>query len=294
MPHYEPLPSLAAQPFSLVIPVFPCRGKAPPIPDQAGDALVEFVRTFPLPGGVGEVITVEGAGGIARFGADSGHPVFEIPWEGEGGPWIAKAMALANFPRTLILASGEGQCLPSENDLKTMAEKLEMSHLVLFPRPQKNWHPISRKLWDLWMGTRKWIFALDPRGYPKWPGLASWFRRLAACWVMGVPGEDPESPLRMIRSNLSRGMVLQSRGNFVWVEMLAKATFLGALVEELPVSASEEGGASKPSRELPGPNWWKDFRTVFSNPQFGKPWSPVQEEGEKPDSESVSVTQVLF
>lgn len=291
MPQYEPLPSLAGLPFSLIVPGIQGIGPTNPSFESAGEALAEFIRTFPVPGGIGEVIAAEVKERIVEI---PGLPVYEIPWEGVTGAWITKAMSMAKFPRTLILPPGEGQGLPGGNDLKILADKLEMAHLVLLPRPQKNWHPVPRKFWDLCMWMRKWIFALEPKGDPKWPGLEPWFRRLVSRWILGAPGEDPDSPIRMVRSSLIRGMDFQSGGNFVWVEMLAKATFLGALVEELPVPSKGSKSKAKEYAEIPGPDWWTDFRTVFGDPQFGKPWSPLSQEGEKTESDTRTVTQVLF
>lgn len=86
--------------------------------------------------------------------------------------------------------------------------------------------------------------------------LTSLFRRL----VFAVPILDVDSPCQLHRTEKLRAIPLQSGSSFVNVEILAKATFLGHLLDEVEIPA------------LVGTVWgrgrFKDLRVVLKAPTF--------------------------
>ena len=65
-------------------------------------------------------------------------------------------------------------------------------------------------------------------------------------------------------------LLLQSRGDFVQTELVAKANFLGCLLAEVPVDFLRAGTAA------PDPYWQQDMKIVFSSPDFGPPPPPKE------------------
>ena len=267
MPQYHPPRSLAGQPFSWVIADFQ--------PDLA--ALQAFVRAFPSEPGIRQVIAP-----VAIPTLEPGLEATEVPAEaGQGmGGWLSRALVEARFERVLVLG-GPVERYPSGATLSLMADKLDLAHLVLAPRPQNRPGALARGMHGLWNGMARWILALEAKPEPRWPGWSAWTRRLASRWVLAVPGNDPGTPHRMLRREMIPSLNLQSASGFAWVEMVAKATFLGALVEELPTPTRGEGDPPVIPAE---PDWWRDFRKLCSDPVFGRPWNPHQ--ADSPGTES--------
>lgn len=258
MPQYQPPPSLTGQPFTLVI-----TDHRP----EALAALESLIQTFPCQPGIQQVITATEWASPAFP-----DPLVVDPHPGEGqGPWLSRALEQARAGRILLLG-GPPEGYPGPDKLKQMAEKLDLAHLVLAPRPQSRWSGLGRLFHGVWSRLGQWGLALDPKPEPGWPGWGAWLRRGAARWVMAVPGNDPETPIRMLRREMGPALNLQSPTAFARVEMIAKATFLGALVEELPIPLTL-------AREKTGPDgvpgWWADFRALCSDPVFGTPWNPL-------------------
>ncbi|WP_165070908.1 hypothetical protein [Paludisphaera rhizosphaerae] len=102
--------------------------------------------------------------------------------------------------------------------------------------------------------------------------LARIVRRL----VFGVPVADVYSPLRLHRAEKLWEIPLQSGSSFVNVEVLAKATFLGHILDEPKIPA------------LAGTTWRKgsfhDLNVVFKKPTFRRP--PEYQSGPFEESES--------
>jgi hypothetical protein len=87
--------------------------------------------------------------------------------------------------------------------------------------PLKCDHVIGRRSVALKARVRRWIAA-------RWPHL-----------IYGVPVVDIYSPCRLHRREPLAAIPLQSRSAFVGLEILAKATFLGQLIDEVGVPPLE-------------------------------------------------------
>ena len=102
-------------------------------------------------------------------------------------------------------------------------------------------------------------------GRPAGPAtaLARFVAKVVRRVVFGVPVADVHSPLRLHRAEKLRDIPLQSGSSFVDVEILAKATFLGHVLDEPTVPA------------LAGVTWrrgaMRDLNLVFKKPTFRRP-----------------------
>jgi glycosyltransferase involved in cell wall biosynthesis len=94
----------------------------------------------------------------------------------------------------------------------------------------------------------------------RWAG-----RCLLERWVFGVRLTDATCPFKLFRRTVFDHLPLQSHGDFVHTEVVAKANFLGCLLAEAPVEFHRTGTAG------PDPYWKMDMRLVFRNPDFGPP-----------------------
>lgn len=111
---------------------------------------------------------------------------------------------------------------------------------------------------DLVTGYRQ----LPPGSRMPWSDWAyRWFVRLA----FGVPMRDNGCLFLMARRSGFARIVVQSDSLFAHVEVLAKANFLGSLMDEAPVSCP----SLSPRSDCSCRGIFADARQVFSHPDFG-------------------------
>jgi hypothetical protein len=130
------------------------------------------------------------------------------------------------------------------------------------PPPREAWEPLLKAL-----DQADHVWMRRPTGLPlaAWWWLARALRRL----VLGVPLMDVHAPLSLHRVEKLRAIPLQSGSSFVDVELPAKATFLGHVLDE----------ANAPA--LARPTWnrgrLRDARRLFKAPTFRR--GPVEGSG---------------
>jgi glycosyltransferase involved in cell wall biosynthesis len=104
------------------------------------------------------------------------------------------------------------------------------------------------------------------------PGWLSW-KRHAGQWlarlVFGVRNRDVGCPYRLLRRDILPRMPIQSKGPFVHVEMLAKATFLERYIGEDVALGDWARPFPFNERDEKGDSVWADARRVFQRPNFG-------------------------
>ncbi len=103
--------------------------------------------------------------------------------------------------------------------------------------------------------------------------VGRWLASLPWRWLFAVPVCDVQSPCSIHRTATLKAIPLQSLTDFVTIEILAKATFLGQLLDEVAIPPIEE---SKPHISM------QDFLRVFRHPTFRLPSIPAEDpEGER-------------
>jgi hypothetical protein len=105
---------------------------------------------------------------------------------------------------------------------------------------------------------------LEPR--PGWGGWAAWCKSQRDRWIYGLRLWDVGSAFKLFRKSVLDRMVIQSDGEFIHAEILAKANFRGCLIAEVPIS--RPGGAFKGVAEPKLASESSDRRRVFRQPEF--------------------------
>ena len=128
---------------------------------------------------------------------------------------------------------------------------------VAVPALWKNVGRLYRGFCRLFLGL-----PLDP--LPGWYGIGDHVRSWFVWIVYGVPLEDPTSAFKVYRTDFLRSFPIQSDGDFVQIELVAKSTFLTCILDEMPLSPK--------SAAIPPATWNRaDRKKVFGNPQFRNP-----------------------
>jgi hypothetical protein len=96
--------------------------------------------------------------------------------------------------------------------------------------------------------------------------LGRWLGWLPWKLIFAVPIRDVHSPYQLHRREKLAAFPLQSESAFLDVEILAKATFLGQLLDEVDVPAAESVPVP-----VSDPVSWRDFVEVCRNPAFLHP-----------------------
>jgi glycosyltransferase involved in cell wall biosynthesis len=123
----------------------------------------------------------------------------------------------------------------------------------------------SRQKWlnRLYRGFVRVVFGYLPEPPKGWLGAAEnrywWKCRL----LFGIRVGDINSKFKLFRRSVFDRIVIQSDGEFIHAELLAKANFLGCMMDEIVLA----------DRQVPPPlpDVKKELRRVFRNPKFRSP-----------------------
>jgi glycosyltransferase involved in cell wall biosynthesis len=120
-----------------------------------------------------------------------------------------------------------------------------------------------RRLGGLYRALVRVVFGYTPEPPKGWLGPAEsrywWKCRL----LFGLRVGDINSKFKLFRRSVFDRMVLQSDGEFIHAEILAKANFLGCLMDEIPLGDRPD---PPPVPDVGGEMW-----TVFRDPRFRSP-----------------------
>jgi hypothetical protein len=100
---------------------------------------------------------------------------------------------------------------------------------------------------------------LEPR--PGWYGFAEHRKARQAWLTYGVPLHDPHCGFKLVRRLLLERFPLQCDGDFFHVELVAKATFLTCMMDEIPLTP-------KPDRVPPAVWVRADKKALWGSPKF--------------------------
>jgi hypothetical protein len=149
------------------------------------------------------------------------------------------------------------------SDLKKLLPEIDKVHLVSGFRL---WQPVPAWLRGLGMVYRLilWlVLGFAPERLPGWLGWKEQLYRLVIRAVFAVRLRDINCLFRLFRRDIFARIPLQSSGDFVHTEIVAKANFLGCYMhDEVTVVYRPPEGRER------GPVW-DDLRRVFSHPDFG-------------------------
>ncbi len=101
---------------------------------------------------------------------------------------------------------------------------------------------------------------LDP--LPGWLGFQAHRRSWTTWFLFGVPLVDVNSSFKLFRKSLLAKFPIQSDGEFVHAELIAKATFVTSLMDELPLTPRPD--------PVPNPKW-ADLWKILTDAKFTPP-----------------------
>jgi hypothetical protein len=155
-------------------------------------------------------------------------------------------------------------------DFSKLLPEIDKVHIVSGFR---QWQPFPRPL--LWLGFvyrvfLRVLFSLSVDRKSGWLGWNEWGYRLLARVVFALRLQDVNCLFRLFRREIFARIPIQSDGEFVHVEVLAKANFLGTYMND-EIAVTHRPRQQKPA----GPPWGRNFRRVFSHPDFGPAVLPM-------------------
>jgi glycosyltransferase involved in cell wall biosynthesis len=100
---------------------------------------------------------------------------------------------------------------------------------------------------------------------PSWLGFREHLRGWIAWLVFGNPLEDVDSSYKLFKREVFDRFPIQSDGDFVHVEVIAKATFTTCMMDEIQLT---------PNPALVPQSWWREFWTILRNAKFTPPKPP--------------------
>jgi glycosyltransferase involved in cell wall biosynthesis len=176
--------------------------------------------------------------------------------------------ALAEVTQPLLLYAGvDYPYTPA--DVRPMLDRIELRDEILGKRPDlisgcragQERPPEVKWLSGAWQAFWRVLAGMPTTDAPPWYGWERWWARVWDGWVFGVPLADASSAFKLYRTAFLRRFPIQSDGDFVHTELVAKATFLTSIMDEIPLTPRTD-----PLPPL-GPTG-DDRRTVYRDPQF--------------------------
>ena len=181
------------------------------------------------------------------------------------GAALRTGLAAARYP-LVVTAPCDRQF--DSGDLTKLLEKIDKVDLVTGIRI---WRPVPawlRALGVVYRLIARLVFGVPMERRSTWLGWAGYPRRWLARWIFGLRVQDVECLLRLYRRSILPRLVVQSDGPFAQVEVLAKANFLGCLMDEVPVTfhPRAKGGIADPDQR---PHTLAEAWRVFNAADFG-------------------------
>jgi glycosyltransferase involved in cell wall biosynthesis len=155
-------------------------------------------------------------------------------------------------------------------DIRRMLAEIDKVHLVSGFRL---WQPVPAPLRALGTVSRllvRVVLGLGLEPLPGWLGFREHLYQKLCRAVFALRLRDLNCAYRLCRREIFDRIPIQSEGDFVHTEVLAKANFLGCyLNDEVTVAHRPREGAVRE-------RMWKDGYRVFSRPDFGPPPAPAE------------------
>lgn len=161
------------------------------------------------------------------------------------------------------------------NDLPKLLERISIRDAYLNKQPDlisgcrtgRVAPAVFASLGKVWRIACKVLLGLQLEPPPAWLGVRGTLYRCFAKFVFGVPLADVNSKFKLFRTAFLCRFPIQSDSEFVHTELVAKATFLTSIMDEVPLTPTD---VPPPPVTFAG-----DLRRVFSNPDFGNPHAPI-------------------
>jgi len=158
-------------------------------------------------------------------------------------------------------------------DLKKLLGVIDSADIAVGVRtdPVPNW---MRQVGRVFRLLVRIVLGIHREPLAGWRGWSEWRRAVWLRLLFGLKLADVSSAFKLFRRTVFDRLPIQSDGQLVHSEIIAKATFLGCLIGEVPIGRL--GGNFKGVTEAnpPGVSYAAEARRVFRNPTFAPP--PVE------------------
>jgi glycosyltransferase involved in cell wall biosynthesis len=196
------------------------------------------------------------------------------------GACLRTALATAQYPLVFYTAC-DYPYPPS--DLTKLLEAIDAADLVTGCRsdPMPAW---LRRVGRVYRVFVRVIFGMQPEARPGWRGWRAWWRGLRLRLQFGLRVWDVPCAFKLFRRSVLERFPIQSDGEFVHAELLAKANFLGCLMDQRPIGRLPGNFRGVPEPPAPGADHATEARRVFRRPEFRSPApsrpAPLPQSGE--------------
>jgi glycosyltransferase involved in cell wall biosynthesis len=154
-------------------------------------------------------------------------------------------------------------------DLKRLLAEIDKVHIVSGFRLWQPVPPLLRWVGRVWRLFLRVLLGLRLEPLPGWLGGREHLYRLLCRAVFALRLQDINCVYRLCRRDIFARIPIQSEGDFVHTEILAKANFLGCyLNDEITIPYRPREGVVRE-------RMWQDGRRVFARPDFGPPLLPA-------------------
>jgi glycosyltransferase involved in cell wall biosynthesis len=163
----------------------------------------------------------------------------------------------------------------SPNDLRKLVERIEVRDEFLQRQPDlisgartgQTAPLVGRVLARAWRLVARVAAGMQLQPRATWLGFGDYAYNRYVRTIFGVPLDDTNSAFKLYRTAFLKRFPIQSDGDFVHAELVAKATFLTSIMDEIPLTPKPDAVPKMgPVRA--------EMRRVFSHPEFVVPKSP--------------------
>jgi glycosyltransferase involved in cell wall biosynthesis len=274
-------PRISKEPISVLLPAYNQAAGLEPIAEGWLRALGRLERPFEL--FVIDDGSADGTPAVAD-GLAARHSAVRVLRHDTRrgfGACLRTGLAAAQYP--LVFYTACDYPYPP-TDLKKLLEAIDASDLVSGCRAGPV--PAGMKALGRVYRFLLWVFVgLRPEPRPGWRGWREWWRGVKLRLLFGLRLWDVPSAFKLFRRTVLDRIPIQSDGEFVHAEILAKANYLGYLMCEVPIGRLAGHFRGVPEPPPPGAEFAAEVRRVFRRPEFQAKLPP-----DGPPSEAADVT----
>jgi glycosyltransferase involved in cell wall biosynthesis len=154
---------------------------------------------------------------------------------------------------------------------QVMRPEIDLVHMTSSFRAFRHLPRVMQAIGWLARKVQGLVFSVAPEPLPGWLG---WKRHLAHHlfrFLFGLRNRDAFCPVRLMRREILSRIPIQSQGEFVHVELVAKATYLGCLLSgDVPLGEGRRDRTTSLD-DHEGDHFgsvFADFRRVYFHPEF--------------------------
>jgi len=212
-----------------------------------------------------EIILVDdgSSDGTAKAGADlaAGQPRLKVlTQQSPGGFGAALRTGLTAAQHPLVCYS-TCDVTYQTRQLQRLLDRIDKVDVVSGYRAGRPVPPLLRTTGFFWRWLVRIIFGIPLDPLPGWLGGKSHAYQKLIRLLFGVRLGDTDSAFKLFRREIFDKIPIQSDGEFVHAEILAKANFTGCLMDEVALDEVAEWRSD--------PRRFSELRSVFRQPDFG-------------------------